>query len=260
MDCHTHIVLEKERYLELFILVFSFVWTCLVIKNVARTAIAGACGAWWFGAHGHPRLCIDSIVWNHLANSCTSSLGSICLGSLLELPVQTILFLGNAVCNCDAFQTDEPPRVTPNSDKLSTINAEKFSLRLWLARRIRCCNRWSYTYVGIYYYSFFQGGEKAYQLFRARGWLPIAKDNLIENTLLMESVVIGCSCGVFAVLVEEVDGYTFTSFHEPILTSFWIGTATGKHSKMWGWVEALLFFDSQVLRLCFELYFIARCC
>jgi len=55
----------------------------------------------------------------------------------------------------------------------------------------------------------------------------IAEDNLVQNCLIMASIVIGASCGILAVLVEEVDGYTFTSLHQPIWTAFWIGTVTG---------------------------------
>ena len=34
-------------------------------------------------------------------------------------------------------------------------------------------------------------------------------------------------CGIFAVLVEEMDGYTFTSLQQPVLISFWIGAILG---------------------------------
>jgi hypothetical protein len=79
----------------------------------------------------------------------------------------------------------------------------------------------------MYGYSFAQGGEKAIQLFETREWMDIVRDNLIQNILLMASIVIGGSTGTFAVLVEEVDGYTFTSLHQPIATAFWIGSILG---------------------------------
>lgn len=43
----------------------------------------------------------------------------------------------------------------------------------------------------------------------------------------MASLVIGGSSGVFAVVVEETDGYDFTSFHQPIISAFVIGTVLG---------------------------------
>ena len=45
--------------------------------------------------------------------------------------------------------------------------------------------------------------------------------------LLMASIVIGGSAGIFSVLVEEADGYTLTSLGQPILTAFWIGSILG---------------------------------
>jgi hypothetical protein len=72
----------------------------------------------------------------------------------------------------------------------------------------------------MYGYTFSEGGEKAIQLFETREWLTVVNDNLIHNVLLMASIVIGGSAGIFGVLAEEMDGYTFTSFHKPIITAF----------------------------------------
>ena len=72
----------------------------------------------------------------------------------------------------------------------------------------------------MYGYTFAEGGEKALQLFETREWMDVVSDNLTHNVLLMASIVIGGSTGVFGVLVEEVDGYTFTSFHKPVITAF----------------------------------------
>ena len=94
-------------------------------------------------------------------------------------------------------------------------------------RRIRSCNRWTYTYIGMYAYSFFEAGERALQLFQTRQWVEVVEDSLIQNVLLMSSVVIGGSAGVFAVVVEETDGYDFTSFHQPIISAFVIGSVLG---------------------------------
>mmetsp|Transcript_20351 Transcript_20351/g.56619 ORF Transcript_20351/g.56619 Transcript_20351/m.56619 type:complete len:179 (-) Transcript_20351:510-1046(-) len=96
-----------------------------------------------------------------------------------------------------------------------------------LDRFLRSCNRWSYIYIGLYNYSFCEGGEKAIQLFETREWMDIASDTLIQNILLMTSTVIGGLTGMFSVVVEEVDGYEFTSLHKPIATSFSIGFVLG---------------------------------
>lgn len=57
--------------------------------------------------------------------------------------------------------------------------------------------------------------------------MSVVNDDLIPNVLLMASIVIGGSTGTFGVLLEEVDGYTFTSLHKPIFIAFLIGGAFG---------------------------------
>jgi multisubunit Na+/H+ antiporter MnhC subunit len=79
----------------------------------------------------------------------------------------------------------------------------------------------------MYGYSFPEAGERALQLFQTRQWVEVVEDSLIQNVLLMASVVIGGSAGVFAVVVEETDGYDFTSFHQPIISAFVIGSVLG---------------------------------
>jgi hypothetical protein len=70
----------------------------------------------------------------------------------------------------------------------------------------------------MYNYTFMDGGKKAIDLFETREWMEIVRDNLIQNILVMASIIIGGSSAMVAVLVEEVDGYTFTSLNKPIVT------------------------------------------
>ena len=112
-------------------------------------------------------------------------------------------------------------------NKLSQERKKRCSWLQPLGRKLQACNRWSYTYIGMYNYSFIEGGEKAIQLFETREWMDIVRDNLIQNILLMASIVIGGSSGLVAVVVEEMDGYYFTSLHQPIVTSFLIGFVLG---------------------------------
>ena len=50
---------------------------------------------------------------------------------------------------------------------------------------------------------------------------------MIQNVLLMASVIMGGSAGTFAVVVEETDGFEFSSFHKPIASAFIIGSVLG---------------------------------
>merc|ERR1719310_360015 len=49
----------------------------------------------------------------------------------------------------------------------------------------RHVNQWSFTYIGLYSYTFFESGSKASQLFEARGWTDAVSDDLVSNVLTM---------------------------------------------------------------------------
>ena len=135
IDCKTHLVLETDRYVELLGLIFSFFWTGIVIRNLVRTTVAGACGGWWYSRPSETYTCLNSIVWDHLIRSCSTSLGSICLASILEFPIQIISMVGCCL----------------RENKKSTVQIsghEEVAEKSFLSRKIRGCNRWALVYVG----------------------------------------------------------------------------------------------------------------
>ena len=288
-ECETHLYIFKGRIVEFGLLLVSLYWTTMVLKNIVRVAVAGAIGGpWWFAtlhdnAEGKIRLggqsafdrCFSkSIASDSLVRACTTSLGTICFGSLVDFPAHVLSKIASFLCwligsSGDDLNSGPSSEVTQeitndnnedeeNSDNRSSTEEEtnatggnitkeimlppsqqqapttaamyfgvlKMRLRR-LDRVLQSCNRWSYIYIGMYNYSFCEGGEKAIQLFETREWMDIARDRLIQNVLLMASIVIGGSSGMVAVMVEEVDGYEFTSLHKPILTSFLIGFFLG---------------------------------
>jgi len=166
-------------------MLISLCWTHLVIKNIVQVTVAAAVGAWWFEGD-----CNGVVVSKALSRSFTKLLGSICLGSLVLIPIQLLRCI-----TCFDF--------------------------------LESYNSWAYTYVGIYGYSFVEAGDRAHRLFQAREWQQVVNDNLIHFVFLMVSIGISGFTGTFGVLLEEVDGFEFTSFHKPIITAFLIGCALG---------------------------------
>jgi len=206
------------------LLLFSFYWTSLVLKNIVQVTVASAVGTWWFHPEAmHP--CFCTAVSKPLLRSITTSLGSICLGSLILLPCQCLAALGDSFCFMwgNVVEGDNDENDIPNDLKEQNIQSRVGPLRKFA----RKCNRWSFTYIGLYGYNFADGGEKALELFETRGWMAVVSDNLIQNVLFMASIVMGGSTGVFSVVVEEVDGFTLTSFHKPIITAFVLGSILG---------------------------------
>ncbi|KAG7368432.1 plasma-membrane choline transporter family protein [Nitzschia inconspicua] len=248
-ECDTHVVIKNGRLMEVGVLLISLYWTTMVIKNIVRVTVADAVGCWWMQ--------IDGTLFGPLIRSCTTSLGTICFGSLVAFPAQVLSMLGGCLCWTSgglakkySFQWAPTPtkRMSSSSEHhgaddtkpedfseqqkevanavAKKIAEEKNCLRRF-GRQLQACNRWSYTYIGMYNYSFIEGGKKAVELFETREWMEIVRDNLIQNILVMASIVIGGSSAAVAVLVEEVDGYMFTSLHKPVMTSFGIGFILG---------------------------------
>lgn len=241
----------------------SFYWTNNVIKNVLSVTVASAIGTWWYYPQEIGPFCTPA-VGQPLLRSLTKSLGSICLGSLVSQALQFVYIVGRCFCclsschrgadpsdnetegrdkeipvgnNDEESNTSKLTSPAPSSVSGSVASKAEMAISSLarkeeasggdVGRKIRCFNRWAYTYIGMYGYDFCEGGEKAIQLFEAREWMEVVRDNLIQNVLLMASIVIGGSTGSFAVLAEEVDGYFFTTLHKPITTAFLIGSVLG---------------------------------
>ena len=251
--CHAHI---NNNHIPLYLLfLLSFHWTNMVIKNVVRVTVASAISTWWFEPSEVGPFCTSAVI-RPLMRSLTTSFGSICLGSLIISPTRWLLSFGRLFCSCfcsdrstDSSSCFDNPRPIPicfghpdgeenNGVVTDSKTVDSAADTVGLCRRLSTClnpcqkslagcNRWSFTYIGIYQYPFCEAGRRALQLFEARGWSELVDDPLVHNVLLMASVVIGGSTGVFAVVVEETDGFDFTSFHQPIITAFLIGSVLG---------------------------------
>jgi len=241
----------------------SFYWTNSVIKNVLRVTVASTIGTWWYYPQEISPFCSPA-VGQPLIRSLTKSLGSICLGSLFSQAAQITRVIGQCFCcvsnfrrhasqnSCENPDTDynkneihtatlatteeettaeeeKPAAALSTAPKeMSVQSSSKIAIgRFQSVNRLRGFNRWAYSYIGLYGYGFVEGGERALELFEAREWMDVVRDNLIQNVLMMASIVIGGSTGCFAVLAEEVDGYDLTTFHKPVTTVFVIGSVLG---------------------------------
>mmetsp|Transcript_13595 Transcript_13595/g.37566 ORF Transcript_13595/g.37566 Transcript_13595/m.37566 type:complete len:1008 (-) Transcript_13595:126-3149(-) len=261
--CHAHV---SRNHIPLYLLfLLSFHWTTMVIKNVVRVTVASAISTWWFQPSAIGPFCTSAVV-RPLARSLSTSLGSICFGSLIISPAQWLLSCGHIFCGCFCgestnagskmdmctdravcfgFQNEQATSGNDGDDGNgggvvadTGTTVDSVADTVGLCRRLsgclnpchnwlRSCSRWAFTYIGMYGYPFHEAGKRALHLFEARGWMEVVDDPLILNVLLMASVVIGGSTGVFAVVVEETDGFEFTSFHQPIITAFVIGSVLG---------------------------------
>ena len=142
------------------------------------------------------------------------SIGSICFGSLIVDP-----------CVLLTRVTTFSLLVRPQLACVNKCEIDRFenasSVPHFESSISRTVNQWSFTYIGLYGYNFWESGSKASQLFEARGWTHIVSDDLIMTVMGMSSMIIGGSTALLGLVVEEVDGYYFTSsIQKPIATTF----------------------------------------
>lgn len=68
---------------------FSFYWTSQVIKNIIHVTISGVFATYYFMA-GSPQGMVKSPTLASFKRACTTSIGSICFGSLIIAVIQTL--------------------------------------------------------------------------------------------------------------------------------------------------------------------------
>jgi hypothetical protein len=79
---------------------------------------------------------------------------------------------------------------------------------------------WSFAYVGLYGYGFIDAGLLSAALFEKRGWSTIVSDDLVPNVLLLSSLVIGGTTGLFAFSIESMEFLSLASLQVPSKASF----------------------------------------
>lgn len=209
--------------------VCSYYWTFQVIKGISQTTVASIIWKWW-GMSEDDRLPVcSSDLHSRITLNIIGSFGSICLASLFVEPcvllTRIATFLPVATCKRHCSKTSSFDDV--KGDKAAIVKNESTSP---LSHDVisRNVNQWSFVYIGLYGYKFWESGSKASQLFEARGWTQIVSDlHLIMTVMGMSSMIIGGSTSFMGLVVEEVDGYYFTSIHRPIETAFLLCLCVG---------------------------------
>lgn len=226
--------------------VFSYYWTFQVIKGISQTTVASIIGKWWDMSEEDPLPLCSSVLHGSLSRNIVGSFGSICLGGLIVDPCILITRMSTfkrlAKPKLDRLKERASPKPSSkvhaeraSEDDRGTNNCGVDGGGVCLPDApdgdggllSRHVNQWSYTYIGLYGYKFWDSGSKASQLFEARGWTHVVSDDLIMTVMAMTSLIVGGSTACLGLVVEEVDGYSFTSLNKPIATAFLIGLFVG---------------------------------
>jgi hypothetical protein len=144
-----------------------------VTQNVLRCTVSGVVASFWYTPED------KHAVVGALRRATTTSLGSVCLGSLgvavvegVRAAVQSLYTVRcvRGLCVCVA-------------DLLLGCAAAAW----------RCFNRWAFVMVGVWGYDFMAAGGVALDLLAAKGWTAVLEDYLVAGVLSLGSVTV-CVC------------------------------------------------------------------
>eukprot|EP01113_Clastostelium_recurvatum_P015021 TRINITY_DN18283_c0_g1_i4.p1 TRINITY_DN18283_c0_g1~~TRINITY_DN18283_c0_g1_i4.p1 ORF type:complete len:562 (-),score=125.66 TRINITY_DN18283_c0_g1_i4:44-1681(-) len=172
-------------------LFLSFFWTTQVVKNVVHVCTSGLMASYYFysgspnGMPGNPTL-------GALKRACTTSFGSICLGSLIVAVIKTLRQL---VQNAR------------NNNKGGVVGAVLACIAICilsiLERLVEYFNMYAFTQVAIYGKSFCQASKDTWNLFKSNGADAIINDNLISGVLVVGTILGGCFAAVVGAVVAH---------------------------------------------------------
>ncbi|KAG2765803.1 hypothetical protein Pcac1_g22672 [Phytophthora cactorum] len=158
-----------------FFMLLSFFWFVQVAKNVVHCITAGAVGEWWFGAHD------VNTIQRAQTRALTTSLGSICVGSLVVAALNAL----------HTLLLSTPRRKTKGS-----ANAFLEFLVKLVMRNMQYFNKYAFCQVALYGKDFRLAGTDTMHLFRDRGWTALLNDSLISSVLAVGCLVVGTVSGV----------------------------------------------------------------
>ncbi|KAM3568240.1 hypothetical protein VYU27_009630, partial [Nannochloropsis oceanica] len=119
------------------------------------------------------------------SRAATTSLGSICFGALIVAVLEAMKTLVEKA----------------REDRDNALKCLVDCLISCLDAAAQYLNRWAFTYIGIYGYSFMEAGHKVYNLFTRRGLTTLLNDNLIGRVLFLGSLMVGLlTCGIGVLL------------------------------------------------------------
>jgi len=171
-------------------LLFSLYWTCQVIKNVVHVTVAGTIATWYFleGAGGVP----PNPTLKSLKRACTTSIGSICLGSMIIALIRTLRALANML------------RHDSDNFILCMLAFIATCILDMIDALMQYFNQYAYAQVAIYGKTYCQAARDTWDLVHTHGVEAIINDNLIGNVTTMACFISGAAVGTFGAVLSYI--------------------------------------------------------
>jgi hypothetical protein len=184
-----------------------------VFQYSIHVIAAGTVGSWWHNPQESG--CCSSAVNNSAIRTFTTSFGSICFGSLVVAIIQALKMLANTA---------------ENQGDGSFLMCIAQCLLGCLASIVEYLNKWAFVYVGLYGFGYIESAKNVFTLFKNRGWEAIIADDLVANTLLLVSLVVGAVMGGVSMLLQKTSGLFDSSSitsSDALIYAFVIGFVVG---------------------------------
>ena len=171
------------------LLVLSFYWGTQVVRNTLHVVTAGTVGTWWADAHAGDPTC------GSVRRACTTSFGSIALGSLLIAIVQTLRWMAESA-----------QRNAARNGNVAARCCMCFAACIvrMLEDVLKYFTAYAFCEVALYGTSFWESGRKAFTLFGRRGWNAVFNDTIIDRALVLGSFVFGAIASLSSALIGRL--------------------------------------------------------
>ena len=183
--------LNAQVIFALFGLLLSFFWTSQILKNLVHVTVSGVVGVWYFL---HPlAMPQGNPVWSSLRRACTTSFGSIVLGSLVTATIKALRTTFHLVSSW--LRSEETNCFTLIG--LCMIDC----LLGMIEAAVEWINVYAYTYMALYGGGYWESANRSFKLMTSRGLDAVINDDLVSTVLLVGILGIGGLCAGLAPLL-----------------------------------------------------------
>lgn len=166
-------------------MLLSFFWTSSVLSNIVHCAAAGAVAHWWFSEHVN-----NSWTKSTFNRACTTSLGSIALGSMFIAIVRTVRWVVAACAESFKYPSDNAI-----VSRVKSCMHSFFDMLLGLIERgLSFFSKFALCYVAVYGDSFIESSRAVATLFTQKGWTALVNDDIVDSMLFCCNCAVGLLC------------------------------------------------------------------
>lgn len=158
-----------------FFSVFSLYWTAQVIKNIGHVTTSGVVASWWF-TPSNPAPTRPAFL-----RAITTSIGSICFGSLLVALVSTL-------------------RALLRSARRDACRDIADCLLGMVDRFLKFFNKYAFSTIAIYGYDFLTGAKRTGELLQSELFTAVINDDLSGGVLFLGAALGGVCSGVIGLI------------------------------------------------------------